>query len=156
MTRFVFHRLTITGLKKELRRFANCFVKAREGDLFPQSFSDELYDGVAVERAVGELYFSFDKLVPRPEDRDRWVLAAWGSRFVAFKTQIEMLPEAIKLSFFATWSFEPAIYSELATLFPQLKIEGHYDEFNTGDVRCHGGKITWFAAKIEECKEPAP
>jgi hypothetical protein len=154
MPNWVAHRLAISGDEMELKRFASCFVTAKEGDLFPQYFSDEFHHGQPLARRVGELFFSFDHLVPPPEDSDSWVLARWGSRYVACMTEIEMLPEAIELSFCTAWSFGLTIYEELAELFPRLTIEGEIFEpmmeFG-GHVRCYAGKID-YEDKSEQIK----
>ena len=99
MTNYVDHRLTITGPEEELKRFASCFVKAKEGDLFTQYFIDKHCDGRPLERPVGELYFDFDKLGPaKPEDSDKWVLNRWGIKWVACQGKIEVAAGEIKLA----------------------------------------------------------
>jgi hypothetical protein len=158
MTNWVDHRLTITGPEMELKRFASCFVKAKEGDLFPQYYSDEFCHGQPLARPVGELYFSVDKLVPQPEDSDKWVLARWCIKWVACDAHIEVTARAIKLQFLSGYAPAFAVYEELAELFPLLTMEGDYWEYGfcvAGDVRCHAGKFTHvdkseeFAAEIE-------
>jgi hypothetical protein len=145
MTDVVFHMLKITGPKRELKRFASCFVKAKQGDLFPQYVIDEFNDGVPVQRPVDELYFSFKKLVPRPEDNDMWLLARWGTESVGRTTIIEKLPEAIRLTFVTDWSFKLSIYTELSELFPHLTIDGqiyYCSGSDRGGLRSRANKIT--------------
>jgi hypothetical protein len=145
MTNWVDHRLTITGPETELKRLANCFVEAREGDLFPQYFSDKFHDGKPLARPAGELYFSFDKLMPRPEDSDQWVLARWCIVWVACKAKIEVAPGQIKLEWGSGNAAALQVYAELAELFPRLKMRGDYCELMNrfgGDVFCFGGKFT--------------
>ena len=144
MTNWVDHRLTITGPEMELKRFANCFVKAKEGDLFPQYFSDNFCDGKPLARPVGELYFSFDKLEPRPEDSDQWVLARWCIKWVACNAEIEVAQEEIKLTWDSGYAPALQVYADLAELFPRLKMRGDYFEPNFcigGEVFCFGGKF---------------
>ena len=129
MTNYVGHRLTITGSEDELRRFASCFVKAKEGDLFTQYFIDKHCDGRPLERPVGELYFDFDKLGPaKPEDSDKWVLNRWGIKWVACQGKIEVAQEEIKLTWDSGYTPALAIYEELTELFPLLTMEGDYCE----------------------------
>ena len=159
MTNWVDHRLTITGPEMELNRFASCFAKAKEGDLFTQYFIDKHCDGRPRERPVGELYFDFDKLGPsKPEDSDKWVLNRWGIKWVACRGKIEVAAGEIKLAWESSYAPALAVYEELAELFPLLTMEGDYWEYGfcvAGDVRCHGGKFTHvdkseeFAAEIE-------
>src|SRR5262245_6371682 len=120
MTNWVEHRLKITGPETDLTRFANCFVKAKEGDLFPQYFSDKFHDGRSLARPADELYFSFDKLVPRPEDSDQWVLARWGIKWVACGAKIEVAPGEIKLTWKSGYAPVLEVYADLAELFPRL------------------------------------
>jgi hypothetical protein len=153
MTNYVDHKLTITGPEEELKRFASCFVKAKEGDLFTQYFIDKHCDGMPLERPVGELYFNFDKLGPaKPEDSDKWVLNRWGIKWVACEGEIEVAPGEIKLAWYSGYAPRLQVYEELAELFPLLTIEGDSCEpMNRfgGDVRCHGGKFT-YVDKSEE------
>ncbi len=159
MTNWVDDRLTITGPEMELNRFASCFAKAKEGDLFTQYFIDKHCDGRPRERPVGELYFDFDKLGPaKPEDSDKWVLNRWGIKWVACRGKIEVAAGEIKLAWESSYAPALAVYEELAELFPLLTMEGDYWEYGfcvAGDVRCHGGKFTHvdkseeFAAEIE-------
>ena len=155
MTNYVDHRLTITGPEEELKRFASCFVKAKEGDLFTQYFIDKHCDGRPLERPVGELYFDFDKLGPaKPEDSDEWVLNRWGIKWVACQGKIEVAPGEIKLAWGSGNGRALQVYAELAELFPLLTMEGDYCEYGfgiAGDVGCHGGKFT-HVDKSEEFK----
>jgi hypothetical protein len=159
VTNWVDHRLTITGPDEELKRFANCFVEAKEGDLFTQYFIDKHCDGTPLERPVGDLYFDFDKLGPaKPEDSDTWVLNRWGIKWVACNAKIEVARQEIKLMWLSGNAPCSTIYADLAELFPLLTMEGDYWEYGfciAGDVRCDGGKFTHvdkskeFAAEIE-------
>jgi len=145
MINWVDHTLTITGEQTELKRFANCFVRAKEGDLFPRYYSDEYNDGEPLTRRVGELYFSFDKLAPRPEDSERWVLARWGIKWVACGAEIDLTPGELKLKWSSGYAPALAVYAELAELFPRLKMRGDYCELMLcigGEVFCYGGKLT--------------
>jgi hypothetical protein len=145
MTNWVDHRLTITGPETERERFANCLVKAKEGDLFPQYYSDRFCDGKPLARPVGELYFSFDNLVPRPQDSDQWVLARWCITWVACNAKIELTPGEINLEWLSGYAPALQVYAELAELFPRLKMRGDYCELMNcigGDVFCFGGKFT--------------
>jgi hypothetical protein len=145
MTNWVDHRLTITGPEMELERFGNCFVKAKQGDLFPQYYSDEFGDGKPLARPAGELYFSFDKLMPRPEDSDEWVLARWCIAWVACNAKIEVTPGQIKLQWESGYAPALLVYAEFAEQFPRLTMRGDYCELMNrigGDVFCFGGKFT--------------
>jgi hypothetical protein len=146
MTNWVDHKLTITGPEMELKRFASCFVTAKGGELFTQYFIDKHCDGRPLERPVGELYFSLDKLGPaKPEDSDKWVLNRWGIRSVACSGKIEAAPGEIKLAWESAYAPALEVYADLAELFPLLTMEGDYWEYGfciAGDVLCHGGKFT--------------
>ena len=129
----------------ELSRFANCFIEAKPGDLFPKYYWDNFHEGAPVARAAGELYFNFDNLFPRPQDSDEWVLNRWGIRWVACKTEIEVLQEEIKLKWLSGYAPALQIYADLARLFPRLKMKGDYCELQNcfgGEVFCFGGKFT--------------
>ena len=163
MTNYVDHRLTITGPEEELKRFASCFIKAKEGDRFTQYFIDNHCDGIPLERPVDELYFDFDKLgTAEPEDSDKWVLNRWGIKWVACRGKIEVAPGEITLAWASGYAPRLQVYVELAELFPLLTMEGDYYEYYfsiAGDVRCHGGKFTHvdkseeFAAEMEALLE---
>jgi hypothetical protein len=145
MTNWVDYKLIITGPEIELKRFANCFVEAKEGNFFPQYFSDEFLEGVPLARPVGELYFSFDKLDPRPHDSDQWILARWCIRWVGCDAKIEVGPKEILLTWCSGNAPALSIYAELAELFPQLRMRGDYCELGFcigGEVFCFGGKFT--------------
>src|ERR1043165_8506638 len=139
MTNWVDHRLGINGPQAELRRFANCFVRAAGRERFPAYVEGEF--DIDVPRPEGEVFFSFEKLSPpRPKDWDRWVLARWGMKYVAVDAKIKADRDALKFSFSTANSVNWAIYEELTELFPLLTIEGDYLEYGFclwGDVRCH-------------------
>ncbi len=97
MTNWVDHRLTITGPEMELKRFANCFVKAKEGDLFPQYFIDNIVTAAA--RTAGwRPLLHFDDLGPRAQDSDKWVLAPMGHKVGRLQRKIEVAAGEIKLA----------------------------------------------------------
>jgi hypothetical protein len=144
MTNWVDHRLRVTGPEIELNRFASCFVPAKEGDLFPRYVSDEFLDG-ELTRPVGELYFSFDKVVPRREDSDRWVLARWGIKWVACDARIDVGAGEVQLEWISGYAPALQVYAELTQLFPRLKMRGDYCELMNcigGEVFGYGGKLT--------------
>jgi hypothetical protein len=118
---------------------------AKEGDFFSQYFSDKFLEGEPLARPVGELYFSFDKLDPRPHDSDQWVLARWCISSVCCGAEIEVAPDEIKLTWHSAYAPALAIYGDLAELFPRLRMRGDYCELGFcigGEVFCFGGKFT--------------
>ena len=132
------HGVEITGPAAELKRFAACWVMPAKGERFPPYVERKFKLNDGVTRPEDQLFFSFDKLSPKPDDADKWVLQRWGVRYVAYDAEIEMKDEAITLRFASKgYGAHYAIFDELAELFPTLVMEGYVDE----PMNCYGGDV---------------
>jgi len=118
-----------------------------------------------VTRPTDQLCFCFDKLSPKPDDFDRWVLSRWAMIYVAYDAELDVLSEAVVLSFASKgYGAHLSIFDELAELFPQLTMVGHVLEPMAcygGDVHIAGGVYTFTdkSAEIEAAyhgSAPAP
>jgi hypothetical protein len=147
MSNTICHRVQITGPAAELKRFAACWVMPAKGERFPAYVERKFDVDAGVTRPTDQLFFSFDKLSPKPDDADRWVLQRWAMRYVAYDAELDVLGEAIVLSFASDgYGAHFAIFDELAELFPALVMVGDVEEPQMGyggDVHVAGGKYTF-------------